>query len=177
MFLLQYFLSLFGKKPMPTLTAGKIAPAFQLATTTGESLSLQEALGKGPALVAFFKVTCPVCQFTLPFLERIYQQFRGSGVQVWGVAQDSASDAQQFARTYKLTFPILIDDRPYKASQEYSLTTVPSIFLVNSDGRIEISSEGFSKDDLLAVQKSLARSSSVSPLFLPTENVPAYKPG
>jgi hypothetical protein len=71
----------------------------------------------------------------------------------------------------------LIDDHPYKTSREYSLTTVPSIFLVKSDGRVEISSEGFSKADLLAAQKSLAKSSSVTPLFLPTENVPAYKPG
>jgi len=56
---------------------------------------------------------------------------------------------------------------------------VPSVFLVKSDGRVEISSEGFSKADLLAVQKSLAQSSSVTPpaLFLPAENVPAYKPG
>ena len=175
--LLQYSLSLFGKKPMPTLTAGKIAPAFQLATTTGKSLSLQEALREGPVLVAFFKVSCPVCQFTFPFLERIHQQFRGSGVQIWGVAQDSAPDATRFARTYRLTFPILIDDHPYKTSREYNLTSVPSIFLVKSDGRVEISSEGFSKADLLAVQKSLAQSSSVTPLFLPTENVPAYKPG
>lgn len=178
-FLLKYFMSLLGKKPMPTLTAGRIAPAFQLATATGESLSLPEALRKGPVLVAFFKVSCPVCQFTFPFLERIHQQFRGTGVQIWGVAQDNAAEARRFAQTHKLTFPILIDDRPYKTSREYSLTTVPSIFLVKPDGRIEISSEGFSKADLLAVQKSLAQSESaiLPALFLPTENIPAYKPG
>ena len=54
--LLKYLAKFGGKKPMPALTAGKIAPPFQLATTTGERLSLPEALTGGPVLLAFFKV-------------------------------------------------------------------------------------------------------------------------
>jgi len=56
---------------------------------------------------------------------------------------------------------------------------VPSLFLVKADGRVEISSEGFSKADLLAIQKSLAQLLSATPpaLFLPTEGIPEYKPG
>jgi peroxiredoxin len=164
---------------MPSLTAGKIAPAVQLATTTGKVLSLHEALGKGPVLLAFFKASCPTCQYTFPYLERIHQQLREQGVQVWGVAQDNAQDSARFAKTYGLTFPILIDDRPCKTSRDYNLQYVPSIFLVKSDARIEISSEGFCKADLLAIQKSLAESLSASPpaLFLPSETIPEYKPG
>lgn len=164
---------------MPTLTVGKTAPSFQLATTTGQRLSLSEALAAGPVLLAFFKVSCPVCQFTFPFLERLHKQLREKGAQIWGVVQDKAQDGAQFAASYGLTFPILIDEPPYKVSQAYRLTHVPSLFLVKSDGRIEISSEGFSKADLLAIQKSLAQTLSAPPpaLFLPTESIPAYKPG
>ncbi len=177
--LLQYFLTLVGKRPMPTLTAGKIAPSFQLATTTGKVLSLQESLGKGPVLLAFFKASCPTCEYTFPYLERIHQQLRQQGVQIWGVAQENAQESARFAKTYGLTFPILIDDRPYKTSRDYSLEYVPSLFLVGPDGRIEISSEGFCKADLLAVQKSLAQSLSAAPpaLFLPSERIPECKPG
>ena len=177
--LLQYFSNLLGKKPVPTFSTEKTAPTFQLATTTGERLSLPEALAIGPVLLAFFKVSCPTCQFTFPFLQRIYQQLREQGVQIWGVVQDKAQDGAQFAATYGVTFPILIDDSPYKVSQAYRLTTVPSLLLVNADGRIEISSEGFCKADLLAIQHSLAQLLSATPpaLFLPTERVPEYKPG
>jgi len=98
---------------------------------------------------------------------------------VWGVVQDKAPDGARFAATYKLTFPILIDDSPYKVSRAYSLTHVPSLFLVKPDGRIEISGEGFCKADLLAIQESLAQMLSATPpaLFLPTEKIPEYKPG
>jgi peroxiredoxin len=142
-------------------------------------LSLQEALSKGPVLLVFLKTACPTCQYTFPYLERIHQQLREQGVQIWGVAQDNAQDSTRFAKTYGLTFPILIDDRSYKTSREYRLEYVPTIFLVKSDGCIEISSEGFCKADLLAIQKSLAQLLSVTPpaLFLPSEKIPEYKPG
>jgi peroxiredoxin len=177
--LLQYFAQLRGKKPMATLSVGKTAPTFELATTTGGRLSLPKALAGGPVLLAFFKVACPTCQFTFPFLERIHQQLRGQGVQIWGLAQDKAQDGARFAATYGVTFPILVDDAPYKVSRAYGLSYVPSLFLIKTDGHIEISSEGFCKADLLAIQRSLAQLLSATPpaLFLPTEKVPEYKPG
>jgi peroxiredoxin len=177
--LLQYLSNLLGKKPMTTLNAGKTAPTFELATTTGERLSLPEALAGGPVLLAFFKVSCPTCQFTFPFLQRLHEQLREGGVKIWGVVQDKPQDGARFAAAFGVTFPILIDDSPYKVSRAYGLAHVPSLFLIKADGRVEISSEGFCKADLLAIQRTLAQSLSASPpaLFLPTERIPEYKPG
>jgi peroxiredoxin len=177
--LLQYVSNLLGKKPMPALRTGMTAPCFQLATTTGERYSLREALARGPVLLAFFKVSCPTCQFTFPFLERLHAQLREQGVQTWGIVQDKAKDGARFASAFGVTFPILIDDSPYKVSRAYGLTHVPSLFLVKPDGSTEISSEGFCKADLLAIQSTLAKLVSATPtaLFLPTERIPEYKPG
>jgi peroxiredoxin len=83
--LLQYFSKLFGKTSMPLLSAGITVPYFQVATTTGERLSLQEALTHGPVLLAFFKVSCPTCQFTFPFLQRLFAQMQEQGVQIWAI--------------------------------------------------------------------------------------------
>jgi len=164
---------------MPALSAGKIAPAFELTATTGERHSLAEALARGPVLLAFFKVACPTCQFTFPFLQRIYGQMHEQGGQVWGIVQDKKEEGKRFATTYGVTFPLLVDDAPYRVSRAYYLSYVPSLFLVKPDGHLEISSEGFSKADLLAIQQSLAQSLSAAPaqLFLPTEKIPEYKPG
>ena len=64
-------------------------------------------------------------------------------------------------------------------SRAYALTHVPTLFLVKPDGRLEMTSEGFSKADLLTIQESLAGLSSATPptLFLPKERVPEFKPG
>jgi peroxiredoxin len=164
---------------MSVLKAGKAAPHFELTATDGKSYSLQEGLKHGPVLAAFFKIACPVCQYTFPFLERLYQQLRASGVQIWGISQDGFKDSQGFARDYSVAFPILIDDYPYRISREYRLEEVPSIFLIAPDGLIAVASEGFVKRDLLDIQKSLAQtlSASAGALFSPKENVPEHKPG
>jgi peroxiredoxin len=177
--LLKYLAKLLRIKSMPALSAGATAPNFQLTTTTGERLSLQEALAGGPILLAFFKVSCPTCQFTFPYLERLYRQLREPGVRIWGIVQDKSADGVQFAQTMGITFPILIDDSPYEVSRAYGLTHVPSLFLTEPDGRIELSSEGFSRADLQAIQNSLAQKLSAAPpaLFLPNERIPEFKPG
>ncbi len=164
---------------MPPMTAGKIAPHFKLLNTSGEKFALREALAKGPVLAAFFKVNCPTCQYTFPFLERLYQQFRAQDAQVLGIVQNDAADGKRFARDYAITFPILVDDQPYAVSREYQLKYVPSLFLIGRDGQIACSSDGFVKADFLEIQKSLGQMLEAPPsaLFLPSERIPEYKPG
>jgi peroxiredoxin len=164
---------------MPVIAAGKIAPPIELAATDGVKFSLKEALARGPVLATFFKVSCPTCQYTLPFVERLYQQLRDKGVQVWGVSQDNAKDSQRFAKEYGLSFPVLVDENDYAVSNEYGLEYVPSYFLIAPGSEVEISGDGFSKQDLLAIQRSLAaRLGAGAPaLFRPDEKIPEYKPG
>ncbi len=164
---------------MPTVAIGKTVPPFELTSTDGTPHSLQAALKNGPVLAAFFKVSCPTCQYAFPFLERIYQHLREQGVQIWGIVQDNARDAERFAKQYGVTFPILVDDEPYEVSRKYGLIRVPTLFLVAPDGHVEISGDGFCKADLVAIQKSLADHLSANPpeLFRPDEKIPEFKPG
>ena len=161
------------------LTVGKAAPNWELNGTDGKQYSLKDGLAKGPVLLAFFKVECPICQFTFPFLERLWQQLKAQGVQIWGISQDDQRATLRFAKEYAITFPILIDAYPYEISRHYRLDYVPSIFLIGPDDKIAIASEGFSKADLLATQKALAQQHAVVPpeLFQPRERIPEYRPG
>ncbi len=56
-----------------TIQSGDKAPLFELRDAAGNEYSLAEALRKGPVIAAFFKISCPVCQFTFPFLERLFK--------------------------------------------------------------------------------------------------------
>jgi len=164
---------------MSTLAMGRRAPPFELNSMEGEKYSLQSLLAKGPVLAAFFKVSCPTCQYTFPFLERLYQQLGANGVLLVGISQDSTRDSQKFAEQFGVTFPVLIDREPYAVSRKYGVEFVPTLFLITPDSQVEISGDGFSKSDLVTIQKSLARHSGVTPraLFEPGERVPEYKPG
>ncbi len=164
---------------MSTVAAGRQAPPFELNSMEGKTHSLRNLLARGPVLGAFFKVSCPTCQYTFPFLERLYRQLGEKGMLVVGISQDSARDSEKFAKQFGVTFPVLIDQEPYAVSRKYGVEFVPTLFLVTPDGQVEVSGDGFSKSDLLTIQKSLAQQLGVSPpaFFLPGEKIPEYKPG
>jgi peroxiredoxin len=164
---------------MPALTPGKAAPAISLKDVNGQDLTLADALKKGPVLAAFFKVSCPVCQFAFPFIERLHEEFGGSNFTVWGVSQDDPRDTRIFMDEYKIKFPVLVDGRGYPASNQYGLTNVPSLFLISQDGKIQVSHVGFDKAGLEHIAAEAADASRKAPtsLFRPGEVVPEYKPG
>ena len=162
-----------------TISAGQTAPVFNLTGIDSRQYSLNEGLTTGPVLAVFFKVTCPTCQFTLPFVERIYQLFHGQALHVWGISQDTVRDSKRFAERFGVSFPILIDEEPYETSQDYGLVYVPTVFLINREREVEVSAHGFSKSDLLKIQKRLSGYFGAQPmeLFRRGESVPEYKPG
>src|SRR6202789_1242152 len=169
----------FGGEKMETLTPGKIAPPISLKTLTGDTATLQEALKKGPVVAAFFKVSCPTCQFSAPFLERLHETYGGEKITLFGISQDESADTREFCQELDVEFPILLESRGYSVSNQYGITHVPSIFLISPDGTIEETSVGFSKADLEKIAARAAQANGVkpAPLFKPSENVPAIKPG
>ncbi len=164
---------------MPKVQAGMAAPTFTLGALNGQSYTLADALKKGPVLAAFFKISCPVCQFTFPFLQRLYETYDDSHVTFWGISQDNAADTHEFLNEFGVKFPSLIDADGYKVSKQYGLTNVPSIFLVQPDGKVHTASVGFAKRDLETIAAKIAQVSGkpVQPVFLPGEKVPDYRPG
>jgi len=165
---------------MPALIAGTKAPEISLPTTKGGNFSLTSALEAGPVVLAFFKVSCPVCQMAFPFFERLHQAYRGKNVSVIGISQDSAQDTATFARQFGITFPLALDNtKTYPASNAYGLTNVPTLFLVSPEGEIEVSSVSWSRDELEDVSRRLAAASgsNVASVVRPEDDVPAFKPG
>ena len=157
-----------------------MAPGFSLKGLDGNEYSLGALMERGPVVAAFFKISCPVCQFTFPFLERLYKRYGGEGVTFLGISQDDARATAKFAKEYSVTFPMVIDDEDgYVVSNAYGLTNVPTIFLVNPGGCIEVSINGFDKKDLENIAEKLAERKKIAraPLFRPDEVVPANKPG
>jgi peroxiredoxin len=170
-----------GKQDQMThIVAGNRAPGFSLKSLDGKEHSLNDLLQRGPVVAAFFKVSCPVCQFTFPFLERLHKHYGGDGVTFLGISQDDARDTKDFAKEFGVTFPMLLDDeKGYIVSNAYGLTNVPTIFLIDTDGTVKVSSMGFDKKDLETIATELAqrRNIALAPLFRPDEVVPINKPG
>jgi len=168
-----------SKDDMTHIVAGNTAPEFSLKSLDQKEYSLRALLERGPVVAAFFKISCPVCQFTFPFLERLHQRYGSSGTTFLGISQDDTRATKSFTAEYGVTFPLVLDTDGYSVSNGYGLTNVPTIFLIEPDGKVKVSSMGFDKNDLETIASELAerRKIALTPLFRPDEVIPANKPG
>ena len=168
-----------SSEKMTTIIAGQTAPDFSLKSIDDTEYSLPRLLERGPVFISFFKISCPVCQFTFPFLERLYKRYGGKDVTFLGISQDNARATKEFADEYGVTFPMVLDSEGYPASNAYGLTNVPTSFLIDTDGAVKIASMGFNKKDLEAVAAVLSERNKIplSVLFRPDESVPTNRPG
>ena len=165
---------------MAALTTGTHAPDISLTALDGKKFSLRDALARGPVIAAFFKVSCPTCQYTFPFLERLHHAYAGKNVTIIGISQNEAKETTAFVREYSVTFPLLLDDtRSYPVSNAYGLTNVPSIFWIAQDGEIEISSVGWLKNDFAEINRKMAETATLpqAVIFKPGEDVRDYRAG
>jgi peroxiredoxin len=172
--------NIFGGRAMAALTPGTPAPDFTLPAIDGKKFSLREALARGPVVAAFFKISCPVCQYAFPFLERIYKAHGNKNVTMVGVSQNEKRDTASFIREYGITFPVLLDDTDtYPVSNAYGLTTVPTIFWIGQDGNIEISSVGWVRKEMEDINQLAAQTTGdgAKPVFQPGEQVAEFRAG
>lgn len=165
---------------MAALTIGTKAPDFEAQTIDGKPFSLGDRLAHKPVVLAFFKVSCPVCQYAFPFLERLFKAYGDKHVEMIGVSQDDARATKKFMKEFGVTFPVVLDDAAhYVASNAYGLTNVPSIFWIAQDGEIEVSSVGWSKKDVEEIGGKMAESAKTAPatVFKPGEDVRDFRAG
>ena len=156
---------------MKQLPVGKTAPDFSLATVKGEDFRLSEAVADGPVVLAFYKASCPTCQLTFPFLQRIYAESRNNPrLRIVGISQDEIEETKTFIDQLGIGFEVLIDEHPYAVSSAYGVEFVPTIFVVGENGKIELSDYGFSKATLSEIGKP-------GQVFSPNDGLPATRPG
>jgi|SRR5579871_4423505 len=160
----------FGKR-RELLAAGARVSDFRLPLLEGGDTALRDIAAQGPALLAFFKVNCPVCQLTFPYLERIHTPGR---LPVYGISQNDSADTRDFNRRFGVTFPMLLDEESanFPVSNAFGISTVPTLFLIERDGTVSRAIEGWRKSDI----EALGAQAGVQP-FRPGDSVPEAKAG
>jgi peroxiredoxin len=165
---------------MAALTAGSKAPEFELKAMDGKTFVLRDELAHGPVVLAFFKVSCPTCQYAFPFLERLERAYGHTGVRIVGVSQNDPKETAAFIKEFGITFSALLDDPDrYPVSNAYGLTNVPTLFWISQDGDIELSSVGWLKAEFEEISRKMAALLHTAPavMFQPGEDVRDFRAG
>jgi peroxiredoxin len=164
---------------MSALTPGASAPDFRLPLVGGGEFSLKQMLAKGPVVLAFFKISCPVCQYSLPYFDRLAQALKNKGVSVVAISQDDEENTIRFMRTYGIGLPTARDnEHGYAVSAAYGLTNVPTFFEIAGNGKIVASIVGWSKAEIEEIYaRYLDHGAAGLSLFKPGEQVADFRAG
>jgi peroxiredoxin len=165
---------------MTALATGTMAPQFSLKALDGKPFSLSDALSRGPVVLAFFKVSCPTCQYAFPFFERLHKAYIHKGVPLIGISQNDAKETAEFNKQFGVTFPVLLDEiGHYPVSNAYGLTNVPTLFWIARDREIELSSVGWVKADFEQINRKMAEAGKTAPaaMFQPGEDIRDFRAG
>jgi len=133
----------------------------------------------GETLYVFFKTTCPTCELTWPYLDRIRRAGDGGSFRVLGVSQDAPAPTRAFGERLGARLETAYDGEPWPSSEALGLTTVPTFVRVGPDGVVAETVEGFDRARLEGFARRAAEGAGRehAPLFRPDDTAPQVKPG
>ncbi len=91
------------------LSAGDLAPDFELPTDGGGRARLQDFKGKAVALYFYPKDDTSGCTAEAIAFNGLRAKFASAGTEVVGVSPDSAASHERFKRKHDLRFPLAAD--------------------------------------------------------------------
>jgi len=118
------------------------APAFTARDLNGNIDSLVNYKGQ-VVIVNLWATWCGPCRIEMPGFENLYRRFRSQGLVILAVSLDKKNDkaVKDFAVEYKLSFPILIDDKG-EVEKRYQTFTIPTTYVIDRSGRVVFKVDG-----------------------------------
>lgn len=160
------------------LAPGADAPAFTLPDGDGADRSLADLAAKGPVLLTFFKISCPVCKMAFPVYAELERRY-GDEIPVVAVSQNAADEAGPWLEDVEFTGTVLIDEADgHATSRDYEITSVPTLVLVE-DNKVVAASEGWDRERVNAWAADLGGRTGrdTSPVSVKTDGRPPFRPG
>jgi hypothetical protein len=155
---------------MALIALGTEFPRLPLADLEGREASPDWA--KAPSLVILGHRNCKTTRETLRYVDRIHARRQVGSV--FAILQDDPEGARELLAEYGFMLPVRLERDPYPVAAALGVTTVPTLFLVDVDGRVASLSEAFERT---ALDTFAARLGVPAPLFTSEDKAPAFKPG
>jgi cytochrome c biogenesis protein CcmG, thiol:disulfide interchange protein DsbE len=122
--------------------AGPAAPGFRIQTLDGRTIDSKELIGKKVIVLRFQASYCKPCAKESPELSKLVERYRKQDVELVAVhVQDTATDAQRFARRVKATYPIALDPR-LTLGNRFGFKGTPFTVVIDKKGEIAARAHG-----------------------------------
>jgi peroxiredoxin len=133
-----------AENAVPGVQKGNLAPDFQLTDLDGKPVRLSDYRGR-KVVLNFWASWCYPCKMETPHMEEFYEKYRSNNFIILGVnvtnTEASPEDARKFAREYKLSYPVLLDEKG-EVTDRYQVVGYPTTLVIDSKGVIREKFQG-----------------------------------
>jgi peroxiredoxin Q/BCP len=110
-----------------TLTEGKLAPDFELPSSTGETVKLSDYRGQRVLIYFYPKdMTSSCTQQACDFRDR-HEEFEGLNTVILGISVDPMKQHDKFIAKYGLPF-ILLSDEEHQVAEQYGVWQLKKLY-------------------------------------------------
>jgi thiol-disulfide isomerase/thioredoxin len=117
-----------------------IPPAIEQKTMRGQDA--MTIILKGPAIIYFWAEWCGVCNLMQPAMNEVSLD---SSVLTVAIKSGSEQKVQEYLRHKKLNWNV-VNDPLGQIAEQYQARGVPSIFFLNNQGEIVLTSSGYTSE-------------------------------
>jgi len=136
--------------------AAEPAPAFEVTTLDGKTITLDSLKGK-VILVNFWATWCPPCRAEIPDFIEAYSELKDKGLEILGFSVDDLPEAElkKFVEQARMNYPVALVGRDIVMSFKPGQYIPTSIF-IDKNGKIRMRHVGkLEKSDLRKVFEEL----------------------
>lgn len=93
------------------VSEGDVLPAVTLQATDGSTVSLDDLVAHGPAVLVFFRFAgCPACNIALPhYRDTLWPDLRKAGIPLVAVSPQPGAALAEIVARHDLPFPVVTD--------------------------------------------------------------------
>lgn len=123
-------------------------PDFRLATLDGGEIGPPDYQGEAVVL-DFWATWCGPCRLQAEFLDKLHGELDGKGVRFLAVnVGETADQVRDFVAETPFPYPVLLDSADTLTSR-YNLLGLPTVMVVNTEGRISFLRTGVTDNETL----------------------------
>jgi len=127
---------------------------FTLENIDGEQVQLSQLLEEGPVLISFWAIWCINCKKEMPQLSLLQEKYED--ITVICISIDKPSDKAKAIKEVKNRFSFLtLLDPEQVAYKAMNAVNPPSTYLLNTEGEIVWSHEGYHKGDETVIEEQI----------------------
>lgn len=145
------------------LKTGQPMPSVKYPDANGQLAGLEKYKGKY-LLVDFWASWCGPCRQAIPKVKELYAAYKDKGFEVVSISIDTDKNAWKKAmKEEEMPWEQMLSDDKDKTMEQFQFSGIPTMYLVDSEGKIMERFTGFNDEAAAKIKESLNKGTKAAP--------------